>query len=277
MSHFTVLVKIRGKEHMDNIEWALHDILESYSENLEVEPYPDENLTPERIQQDLGDLIQRICSNDCPDYLESYKKNKDLLKKVFWEMKDNWEEFLKNEQLLDKFNKVYENYYGKPLESDGKMYTTYNPESKWDWWSIGGRWSGQFILKDGATGLEGSPGVFDNKTGIDVALAKDIDWDKMKEINKEAATENYHNSKEKPFSGVLPDESLEDYLDRISRFYTYAVLDEEEGWHERGRMGWFACVYDADESEEEWAKKFEERFLKDLDDDIILVVVDCHI
>lgn len=28
-------------------------------------------------------------------------------------------------------------------------YSTYNPESKWDWYEVGGRWSGYFLGKDG--------------------------------------------------------------------------------------------------------------------------------
>lgn len=65
-----------------------------------------------------------------------------------------------------------------PLEGDdeglhydpetGRAYTwsTYNPQSKWDWWSIGGRWTGYFRMKGQAPGiLTGRPGVFDNAPG----------------------------------------------------------------------------------------------------------------
>lgn len=33
-------------------------------------------------------------------------------------------------------------------DSDGDL-TTYNPKSKWDWYQVGGRWSGYFLLKNG--------------------------------------------------------------------------------------------------------------------------------
>ena len=33
-----------------------------------------------------------------------------------------------------------------PLNEDINVLTTYNPQSKWDWYEIGGRWSGLLIL-----------------------------------------------------------------------------------------------------------------------------------
>lgn len=35
---------------------------------------------------------------------------------------------------------------------DGVWYefSTYNPDSKWDWWQLGGRWPGRLQLKEGA-------------------------------------------------------------------------------------------------------------------------------
>lgn len=44
-----------------------------------------------------------------------------------------------------------------------KVIDRTNPSKKWDWWVVGGRWSGFFPLKEGAQGTVGRPGVFDNK------------------------------------------------------------------------------------------------------------------
>uniref|UniRef100_UPI00052720DB hypothetical protein n=1 Tax=Streptomyces sp. NRRL F-6674 TaxID=1463877 RepID=UPI00052720DB len=55
------------------------------------------------------------------------------------------------------------------VADDGRAYTvsTYNPKSKWDWWQIGGRWTGYFVPVEGAHGdprlLLGQPGVFGNR------------------------------------------------------------------------------------------------------------------
>lgn len=42
--------------------------------------------------------------------------------------------------------------------------STYSPDSKWDWYQIGGRWSGYFKIKPGHEDevVVGHPGVFDN-------------------------------------------------------------------------------------------------------------------
>lgn len=42
-------------------------------------------------------------------------------------------------------------------------WSTYNPDSKWDWWVIGGRWTGYFRLKAVTDDVElGRPGTFGN-------------------------------------------------------------------------------------------------------------------
>jgi hypothetical protein len=46
----------------------------------------------------------------------------------------------------------------------GTVRSTYNPDSKWDWYVVGGRWSGEIVLKAGS--------------GVDTALAGDVDWDR---------------------------------------------------------------------------------------------------
>ena len=40
-----------------------------------------------------------------------------------------------------------------------KVIDRTNPNHKWDWYGIGGRWTGYFPLKDGAVGGVGSPGL----------------------------------------------------------------------------------------------------------------------
>ncbi len=97
-------------------------------------------------------------------------------------------------------------------ETDKKGHWT-NPNSKWDWYSLGGRWSGMIKLRDGATGINGRAGTFGNETGIDQARKGDI-------INFVELT-------------------------------TFAVIKDGK-WYERGEMGWFGVVSDEKEAEQ-WA------------------------
>ncbi|MGG4604333.1 hypothetical protein ACLPHM_06015 [Paenalcaligenes sp. Me131] len=68
-----------------------------------------------------------------------------------------------------------------------------NPNKKWDWWVVGGRWSGFLKLKAGATGDRGRPGLMGSQANsgdgyADVALKGDVDFDGMRdEAGREAA------------------------------------------------------------------------------------------
>lgn len=53
-----------------------------------------------------------------------------------------------------------------------------NPNAKWDWYQIGGRWRGYFHLKPGAQGTVGDAGAFGNKAERGTADVLTLaDWD----------------------------------------------------------------------------------------------------
>lgn len=72
-----------------------------------------------------------------------------------------------------------------------------NPNKKWDWWQLGGRWSGFFILKSGAAGRRGNNdapsynGKGHKNQGVDSALKGDIDFEAMRDKGGERAGEEY--------------------------------------------------------------------------------------
>jgi hypothetical protein len=45
------------------------------------------------------------------------------------------------------------------IEEDEEGYP-YNPQGKWDWWVLGGRWRGQFGVSDPNLGYQGDADVF---------------------------------------------------------------------------------------------------------------------
>ena len=114
MSHFTVLIigeDIEGK-------------LAPYDENQEVTPYID--LKREELERERKEMIEEA-KNPPEGTSIDYSVYKDGMSLV---------EFVRlcHEQELDK---------------DGNMLTTYNPDSKWDWYEIGGRWKGMLLGKTG--------------------------------------------------------------------------------------------------------------------------------
>lgn len=186
-----------------------------------------------------------------------------------------------------------------------KVVKRTNPNKRWDWWSVGGRWSGLLKLRDGSK--------------ADSALKRDVDFAGMRDEVGEKAAKRYDAvakaiagrhfdtwpEARAKFPGDIeaarnfywkqpvvidtqkldecrfdgPDEfrtPREDYIARARRCAgeTFAVLKDEQ-WYERGKMGWWAMVSD-EMDEGEWSRRFSE-LVDSLPDDAILTVVDCHI
>lgn len=82
------------------------------------------------------------------------------------------------------------------LDADGNVKAVYNfgnPDRKWDWYCLGGRWTGFFKLLPGRPGKLGEPG----KAGMaDEALYGDIDWSAMRAEGEDAAGEHYDKAME---------------------------------------------------------------------------------
>ena len=192
-----------------------------------------------------------------------WKDGKGYRSKVHF-IPDGWEEVKLPTQ--ETFTEWAADYYGikaikqgEPIGNDHKygrivvddadnviqIIDRTNPNAQWDWYEIGGRWTGTFKLKDEARGTIGKPGLMTPKAEkgfADSALKKDIDFDGMASEGK--------------------------------AFSTFAVIKDGQ-WHERGSMGWWGCVSD-EKDKDEWEKQFSE-LLNSIPDDTLLTVVDCHI
>lgn len=69
-------------------------------------------------------------------------------------------------RVLERYN---ENREVEPYTDEDGGKTTYNPESKWDWWQIGGRWRGYFLPKanvDRRQLIFGDAGSFGNPADL---------------------------------------------------------------------------------------------------------------
>jgi hypothetical protein len=169
---------------------------------------------------------------------------------------------------LDKFG----------VDADGNLWTTYNPKSKWDWWSFGGRWSGELITKSGEY--------------LDECLVKEIDTTLNKVDYKNALRfwDVYVDKKplesgetEDQFSTFYKESYFKDrYLDRETyakcqaTFCTRAVVTPDGEWHEAGEMGWFGCSSETGEEWRDWVDHYKERFI-DPYLDMTITMIDCHI
>lgn len=80
----------------------------------------------------------------------------------------------------EDFAAFVEWYYGRPLNAEGKLVDRTNPNAKWDWWVVGGRWSGTLRLKPGCKGSVGEKGLMgscSNKGDLWVDQARKCDID----------------------------------------------------------------------------------------------------
>lgn len=231
MSHYTLLALVPGylaqsgqpadpdTGERTSLREYLEDLLEPFDEGARVEPYLKE-VSWFYSRQRLADAGLLTIAEGDPGFIEAYVQayNADPA---------SW--------LAD----------GKPLVATaGKAYewSTYNPKSKWDWWVIGGRWSGSMpSAGDGPyveTGAGNSIHVRDLLANLD-----------------------------------SPDFSL-DEDGGAAGLVTFAVLTPAGMWHERGEMGWWAAVRDP-KAAQDWLAEY--RAVLEAHQDCLAVLLDLHI
>lgn len=166
-----------------------------------------------------------------------------------------------------------------------------NPNAKWDWWALGGRWPGQLVLKQGAEGTRGEKDwtvekEHEDQRRVDSCLAGDLDFEAMAKVREEECHRWYDEyeatAKAKPEEerwaameiAKRPDDTRESYVSRGRLFGTFAVLKDGQ-WYEKGKMGWWGAVHE-EKNEEQWRLEFN-ALIKGLPADKQLSVVDCHI
>ena len=180
-----------------------------------------------------------------------------------------------------------------PFDENGDWF---GDGSRWDWWEIGGRFSGLLcptdVMRRGDVDLAALGRA--REAALRAAFAK---------AKREAA-------KDPSFPvamvyGVEPDETVEQYLARRTGGHPfpahYAFL-HDRAWNESERMGWFGsrvraecavantdgvCLYEKKgakvvswnqpHDEADWPGKFYERFVEPLPPDTLLVTVDYHV
>jgi hypothetical protein len=72
-----------------------------------------------------------------------------------------------------------------------------NPNAKWDWWVMGGRWSGLLRVKKGAEAQRGENGIMGtnfDETGYDSCLIKDLDLEAMLRVQRERIVKGRHKA-----------------------------------------------------------------------------------
>lgn len=266
MSHYAVLVL-----HKENQN--IRDLLAPYDENLKVEPYKEQTK-----QEAIDFMKQHLVPHN--DFMKEYT----------------------DDELIDWYVANYGSY---SIGKDGDIYSTYNPDSKWDWYEIGGRFSGQLTLDDEGLadcereykeswGYEIEEDMRDEYRNVDSAPVKYIQWttllsteekNKMRrwwEINVDG--DELKDGEEKDdFFIWKPEYYKERYKDadtyiKIQETVCYhAVITPDGVWHEPSKMGWWACTDGNPADELKWDLEFKSKFIDTANPEWIATIVDCHI
>lgn len=274
MSHFTVLVIGPNPEEQ----------LAPYQEN-NMGDCPEQYMAftdkePECKEEYENNTISRVKIEGDDKYYTPYDKKfrVEITQEEYEKAKENKEPHLgsssfgetsyyrdrvypENAKVMDvPFKELYstlenfiEEYHGYSKdEKTGKYGYWENPQAKWDWYQLGGRWTGFFIKKDGGKGIAGSPGVFGKAAEagrIDQGIKADIDFDAMYNEAADKAT-LFYDEVAKLFGGTIP---------RLEKSWSDLWDDHPDGPREKIRE-----LYDAQEGNkilEELEKKAKENQL----------------
>ena len=160
-----------------------------------------------------------------------------------------------------------------------------NPNAKWDWYMVGGRWGGLLKLKN----AEGVGKVVER---CDTARVRDCDFSPNEEDYRKAirlweiAVEGSPMTEEERKKYVVRYKgeyyiqkygTKENYARQMSDFYTYAFITADGEWHETGSMGWFGMDDATRSSREAYRKAFDAYLEEARKQDLLITIVDCHI
>lgn len=239
MSHFSLAVLHYDYQDVDSL-------LEPYDEGIVVAPYVF--MTHEEVIKKAKERVAKWEELPLEELSDSQKKI----------MSANTDEKLFTE---------YAEYCGYDrTNKNGDVLTTYNPDSKYDYYTVKGR---SLYTKDGEECEEAK--VSDVQFGIIDSLYHDaidfwidtITGNKKSFYNKEYYLKKYGTS--------------QNYAKEVSIFSTYAVVTPDGVWHSPGDVGWFGMSTETDDEWSEWVNNYYDRFFKDADPDLIVTMVDCHI
>jgi len=201
MSHFFTVALVPSDTPVGKLSEVLNQKFAPFDENLEVLPYDHDCYC-------LGNVAKKAGR----EHADKTVATIETLRDGYWELPEprpEWDDHIKEWRVAsDSVEKVHP-LFGKPdpecdeCKGTGKYESTRNPQSKWDWWRVGGRWDGR---------IQAKPRESDNG----------FNWGDQHQ---------------------LPDHNTILVKDMPGGFVScFAVLTPEGEWIERGQMGWWGMV-----------------------------------
>lgn len=199
-----------------------------------------------------------------------------------------------SETFEDYLSRGYGYTYNEEQDEAGYLC---NPNAKWDWWVIGGRWGGMLRLKSGCPGNSGAKSwtnrdIPSQEGWCDQARLKDVDLMADQPAYDRAARfwEVYIEGKrlrkgeqKEDFDALYRREyyleqfgTKEAYAHDAVSFPVWAFVTLDGEWHEKGDMGWFGSNNATKDSRKSFSDELCEA-LANVDPDCYITIVDCHI
>lgn len=187
-----------------------------------------------------------------------------------------------NETNLEEYLAVVKNegFDISEHDNEGNLYYFGNKDAKWDWYEIGGRWSGMLKKLDGTRCNECE--VKD----LDLSLDKDM-YEKAKRfwevvVDKQPLKDGEYADgfvswyKDSYYKDTFGDK--ETFAKDKASLSTLAMLLDGK-WYEQGKTGWFGMSDTTSESLQEYTSFFDKKLkeLKVTHPNARLTLVDCHI
>ena len=275
MSHYTVMVITSNGDY--------ESALAPFDENLDVEPY---------IRKTKQEIIEQLKQRKQQYDEEIAKGGTDNWFKENYIDTVNWNN---DESIYSAYRNV--NDEDEEFDEEGNELSTYNPQAKWDWYSLGGRWKGTLKLKEGAKVIKESDTSWCNsdeeikKGYTDFAQVKDVDFSpnykdiehyrRFWEINVEGSPLR-KNEKKEDFCSFWNAKyylekfgNVDNYIEDNCNITTYAILNHGE-WIEPGEMGWWGCSGATQDGYSVYRQVYKD-IIKNLNPEDYIAIVDCHI
>lgn len=164
---------------------------------------------------------------------------------------------------------------------NGDVLSVYNPNSKWDWYVVGGRFSNIVPLKNGEFADEA------DMCDVDIDYVDKVVYDKMikfweiyvdgrepeseeekKLVEYEFYLKDYYNERYK---------DAKDLAEHRASFTFYSALLPNYLWREAGQMGWWGMSNATTDDEIKWRKEVKDILKKAKENNWHITIVDCHI
>jgi hypothetical protein len=239
MSHFTVLVALKP-DTRGHVGEHLAAALAPFDENSEVTPYRN--------------------------YIENWQNAYERALKFYSEHPEHKPAGLDELDVAAVLSAYEDVEVTEETADDSTAVTfysmsTYNPRSKWDWWVIGGRWTGYFPVAAGCDGdprlIVGRPGAFGHRAApgrVDGGPRELLDFDALRQIKAAEAGGQYDHWQQltdglpeaRPWSAFLERHKAdpEDYpIDRAREEYGAQEITQKA--RTSREFAWLDCPIDA--------------------------------